>query len=89
VAVSSYTRHYDPNGIDLDYAYWKSIGQRGLGHTVIRRITTQSENPQVQFLAIGPNGEEIQGVFIGDYSAMAVGADLRIPAGPTSAAGPG
>jgi hypothetical protein len=78
VAVSSYTRHYDPSGINLDYAYWKSFGPSGLGHARINRITTQSSDPRIQFLAIGPNGEEIQGVFIGDYSAMAVGTDLRI-----------
>jgi hypothetical protein len=78
VAVSSYTRHYDPDGYFLDYAYWRSSGTSGLGRARIHRITTQSADPRIQFLAIGPNGEEIQGVFIGDYSAMAIGTDLRI-----------
>jgi hypothetical protein len=78
VAISSYTRHYDPNGYFLDYAYWKSVGARGLANASIHRVTTQSADPRIQFVAAGPNGEEIQGVFIGDYSAMAVGVDFRI-----------
>jgi hypothetical protein len=79
VAVSSYTRHYDPSGINLDYAYWKSFGAAGLGHAAIHRITTQSENPQVQFIGVGEqSGQELQGVFIGDYTGLAVGRDLRI-----------
>jgi hypothetical protein len=78
VAVSSYTRHYDPSGYFLDFAYWKSVGATGLGHAKIRRITTQSADPRIQFLTVLPNGQEIQGTFIGDYAAVAVGADFRI-----------
>ena len=51
--VASYTRHYDAGGINLDFAYWKSFGPGGLDHARIRRITTESSNPQIQFLGIG------------------------------------
>ncbi|WP_202878697.1 sialidase family protein [Kribbella jejuensis] len=78
VAITSYTRHYDPNGINLDYAYWSASGTRSLSRAATQRITTVSENPQVQFLSVNPDGTEVQGVFIGDYSAVAIGADLRI-----------
>jgi hypothetical protein len=78
VAVTSYTRHYDPNGINLDYAYWAGSGAQSLTRADTQRITTVSENPQVQFLAVAADGSEIQGVFIGDYSAVAIGSDLRI-----------
>lgn len=80
VAVSAYTRHYDPTGIKLDYAYWKSFGPGGLSSAGIRRITTQSSDPRVQFVAtaIDDPDEILQGVFIGDYTAVSIGADLRI-----------
>jgi hypothetical protein len=80
VAVSSYTRHYDPRGVGLDYAYWKGIGVTGLRSSAIRRITTQTSDPRIQFAApsLEDPDETLQGVFIGDYSAMAVGADLRL-----------
>ena len=80
IAVSSYTRHYDPAGINLDYGYWSSGPGRpsGLAGASLRRITTQSENPQVQFVASTADGEVVQGVFIGDYSAVGIGTDLRI-----------
>ncbi|HST67627.1 MAG TPA: sialidase family protein [Mycobacteriales bacterium] len=80
VAVSSYTRHYDPRGVGLDYAYWKGFGVGSLTRAPIRRITTQTSDPRIQFVAASPDDpeEEIQGVFIGDYTAMAVGADLRL-----------
>jgi hypothetical protein len=80
VAVTAYTRHYDPDGINLDYAYWRSFGPSGLSSARIRRITTQSSDPRIQFVAPSledPN-EEVQGVFIGDYTAVSIGADLRI-----------
>ena len=80
VAVSTYTRHYDPSGVGLDYAYWRGIGVTGLRSSAIRRITTQTSDPRIQFAAASledPN-ETLQGVFIGDYSAIAVGADLRL-----------
>jgi hypothetical protein len=78
VAVTSYTRHYDPNGINLDYAYWAASGAQALSKASLQRITTASQNPQVQFIAVAADGTEIQGVFIGDYSAVAVGSDFRI-----------
>ncbi len=47
-------------------------------HATIHRITRQSENPQIQFIGIGlVSGQILQGTFIGDYSAVAMGADLR------------
>lgn len=78
VAVSFYTRAYDPNGIGLDYAY---VGGNGLGSlkgNAVTRITTQTANPQIQFLGIGfVTGEVLQGEFIGDYTAVTMGSDLR------------
>jgi hypothetical protein len=79
VAVSSYTRHYDANGFNLDFAYWKSFGPGGLRHAAIHRITTQSSDPGIQFVGTGAvSGKELQGLFIGDYNAMAIGTDLKI-----------
>ena len=80
VAVSAYTRHYDAHGVGLDYAYWKGIGVTGLRSAAIRRITTQTSDPRIQFAAASLENpdETLQGVFIGDYSAIAVGADLRL-----------
>ncbi len=78
VAVSFYTRGYDPNGIGLDYAFVAG-SDRTVAHSPIRRITTQTSNPQVQFPLIGAvSGNVLQGGFIGDYTAMAIGTDLRI-----------
>ncbi|SEF37245.1 hypothetical protein SAMN05421837_11373 [Amycolatopsis pretoriensis] len=78
VAVTFYTRAYDPHGIGLDYAYATGWGD-GAGSAPIRRITTQTANPQVQFVGTGAEtGKELQGVFIGDYTAAAVGADFRL-----------
>jgi hypothetical protein len=86
IAITSYTRAYDRNGINLDYAYW-SVGRDRRRHGAgaadmagahINRITTQSENPQVQFVSTDDDGNIYQGVFIGDYSAVAMGDDLRI-----------
>jgi hypothetical protein len=74
VAVTSYTRHYDSRGINLDYAYWSSKDNVRRIH----RITKQSENPQVQFVAQDEDGNIFQGVFIGDYTATALGADMRL-----------
>jgi hypothetical protein len=51
VAVSAYTRHYDPSGVGLDYAYWKGLGVSGLRSSAIRRITTQTSDPRIQFAA--------------------------------------
>ena len=77
VAVSFYTRGYDPNGIGLDYAYVAGDG-RDIADSPIRRITTQTANPQGQFPLIGADGAVLQGGFIGDYSAMAIGWDMRV-----------
>src|SRR4030095_4804967 len=68
VAVSAYTRHYDPSGVGLDYAYWKGIGVTGLRSSGIRRITTQTADPRIQFAApsLENPDETLQGVFIGD-----------------------
>jgi hypothetical protein len=78
VAVSFYTRHYDPSGINVDMAWAGSNGLGNLQHAAVHRITTQSENPQVQFVAIGNvTGQVLQGVFIGDYTAVAMGSDLK------------
>jgi hypothetical protein len=78
VAVTYYTRHYDPGGIKLDYAFQSGWG-RFVAHDRIRRITTESSDPSIQFVAAGlVTGKELQGVFIGDYTAVAVGADFRI-----------
>jgi len=78
VAVTYYTRHYDPNGIGLDYAYTEApewnLG--ALAHNRLQRVTTQTSNPQIQFVAAGlVSGAELQGVFIGDYTAAAMGFD--------------
>jgi hypothetical protein len=77
VAVSYYTRAFDPNGIKLDYAY--SVGWGGgIDGSGVRRITTVSQDPRVQFTAPRPDGSLIQGVFIGDYTGIAMGWDFVI-----------
>jgi hypothetical protein len=73
VAVSYYTRNFDPTGIGVDYAY--SVGW-GSAFGGLRRITTETENPQIQFVGLDAEGNVLQGVFIGDYSAIAMGIDL-------------
>jgi hypothetical protein len=78
VAVSYYTRAYDPNGIGLDYAMSVGWGN-GVASAPVRRITTATQNPQVQFVGVGlQTGKELQGVFIGDYTAVAMGLDFKI-----------
>ncbi len=78
VAVTYYTRTYDPNGIGLDYAYQAGWGDRAARGRV-HRITTQTANPQVQFVGIGlVTGDTLQGTFIGDYTAVSVGLDFKI-----------
>jgi len=77
VAVSYYTRKFDPTGVGVDYAY--SIGWgTGVGGAAPRRITTQTSDPQIQFLGFDEEGNEVQGVFIGDYTDMDIGVDLKI-----------
>jgi hypothetical protein len=77
VALTFYTRNYDPNGIGLDYAYVSARGDiKKLSRAPLTRITTQTANPQIQFLSIGlVTGAILQGVFIGDYTATAMGSD--------------
>jgi hypothetical protein len=78
VAVTYYTRAYDRHGIGLDYAYTAGRGS-AIARAPQHRITTQTSNPQVQFVSTGlESGEVLQGVFIGDYTAVAIGTDLRI-----------
>jgi len=78
VAVSFYTRAYDRNGIGLDMAYVsgeaEDLGR--LGNRRVHRVTSQTSNPQIQFVALGAvTGNVLQGVFIGDYTAVALGSD--------------
>jgi hypothetical protein len=78
VAVTFYTRTYDRQGIGLDYAYAAGWGS-DVGRAPIRRITTETANPQVQFVSTGAeSGEVLQGVFIGDYTAAALGTDFKL-----------
>jgi len=83
VIVTYYTRHFDPTGINLDYAYSSVNGHhddatvvKNMAQATVHRITEQSENPNVQFLGIGlVSGKVLQGEFIGDYTAVAMGSD--------------
>jgi hypothetical protein len=78
LALSFYTRTYDPNGIGLDMAYVAGEAE-DLDHfsrARVHRVTTQTSNPQIQFVAVGfVTGQILQGVFIGDYTAVALGSD--------------
>jgi hypothetical protein len=78
VAVTFYTRAYDPKGIGLDYAYVSAFewDLDDLTHNRLQRITSQTSNPQIQFVAAGAvTGNVLQGVFIGDYTAADMGFD--------------
>ncbi len=78
VAVSFYTRAYDASGINLDMAYVSVEAENlsEIGEARLHRITRESENPQIQFVGIGAGtGKTLQGVFIGDYTAVALGDD--------------
>jgi hypothetical protein len=78
VAVSFYTRVYDQNGIGLDMGYVSGESEDfgELGSHRVHRITSQTSNPQIQFVALGfVTGNVLQGVFIGDYTAVALGSD--------------
>lgn len=78
VALTSYTRHYDSAGINLDYAYWTSTDLFRKHSLPIHRITTQSSNPQVQFVGTDDQGNVVQGTFIGDYTGAVLGSDLKL-----------
>jgi hypothetical protein len=78
VAVSFYTRVYDQHGIGLDMAYVSGDAEDlgSLGNRRVHRVTSQTSNPQIQFVAVGAvTGNVLQGVFIGDYTAVALGSD--------------
>ena len=79
VAVTFYTRTYDAAGTGLDYAaVTSSAGPSlgALGSSRVRRITTQTSDPAIQFVGIGAvTGTILQGVFIGDYTSVAMGTD--------------
>jgi hypothetical protein len=78
VAVSFYTRTYDPKGIGLDMAdvAGEAFDLGSLAGRPLHRVTSQTANPQIQFVAKGAvTGNVLQGVFIGDYTAVALGAD--------------
>jgi hypothetical protein len=75
VALSFYTRHYDPTGIGLDMgAIAGEVDHLARKH--VQRVTSATSNPQVQFVSIGAVSKQVlQGVFIGDYTAVAMGWD--------------
>jgi hypothetical protein len=78
VAVSFYTRHYDPKGIGLDFAYVSGSewDLDSLTHSRLHRVTTQTSDPSIQFVGTGlVSGKVLQGEFIGDYTAVAMGWD--------------
>jgi hypothetical protein len=76
VAVSSYTRQYaGARSVDLDYAFWSSTKGHGSDRFDLQRVTTQSSNPQIQFVGDDDEGNEVQGLFIGDYTGVALGGD--------------
>jgi hypothetical protein len=75
VAVSYYTRTFDPNGTGVDYAWSAGWGSQFGG---LRRITTQTSDPGIQFVGTDEDGNVLQGVFIGDYSAIAMGIDFVV-----------
>jgi hypothetical protein len=78
VAVSFYTRADDRNGVGLDYAFVSGNGDNA-ARGPIRRITTQTSDPRVEFPVIGAeSGQVLQGGFIGDYSAIDVGSDFQL-----------
>jgi len=77
VAVSYYTRYYDPAGIGEDFAM-VSGSRSSIGRAAQLKLTGQTENPQVQFVSVGlVSGSLLQGVFIGDYTAIVMGSDLQ------------
>ena len=77
VALSYYTRKFDPNGIGLDVGISNGESLRDLRGARVARVTTQTSNPQVQFVGIGAvTGQVLQGLFIGDYTGIAIGSDL-------------
>jgi hypothetical protein len=41
-------------------------------------VTTQSSDPGVQFVSTDDKGNEVQGVFIGDYTGVVLGRDHQL-----------
>lgn len=77
VAVSTYTRSFDPNGVGLEVVMNAATGIGNLKKSPTTRVTTATSNPQVQFLTFSAlNGQVLQGAFIGDYTSIAMGRDL-------------
>ncbi len=77
LAVSYYTRHYDAAGHGLDVAMNSGTGIGNLRNSSPARVTTQTSDPNVQFVGVGAvSGQILQGEFIGDYTAIAMGSDL-------------
>ena len=76
IAVTFYTRNYDPNGTGLDYASVSGNSIEAVVRNQVARISTQTSDPAIQFVSIGAvTGKILQGVFIGDYTAVALGSD--------------
>lgn len=76
VVVSFYTRKYDAAGIGLDYASLSGEALDALATKKLHRLTTETANPQVQFVSAGAVTKKVlQGVFIGDYTSIALGRD--------------
>lgn len=77
-AAAFYTRAYDPwnptanqFGVGLDYA------MVGSGLSGLRRVSTQTSDPRIMFTAEGLVSHNLlSGVFIGDYTGIALGSDL-------------
>ncbi len=61
----------------MDFAYWRinAVPGHAVSAGPLTRITTQSSDPRVQFIGLSPEGHVLQGVFIGDYAAVSMGAD--------------
>ncbi|WP_020141789.1 sialidase family protein [Terracoccus sp. 273MFTsu3.1] len=77
VAVSTYTRSFDTGGIGLDVVMNGATGIGNIKKSPTVRVTTQTSNPQVQFVTVGAvSGQVLQGAFIGDYTSIAMGSDL-------------
>ncbi len=76
VAVSFYTREYDPKGTGLDVASVAAEEFGDLSGAPVRRLTTETSDPHIQFVSVGAVTHQVlQGVFIGDYTAVAMGSD--------------
>jgi hypothetical protein len=76
VAVSFYTRVYDQNGVGLDMGYVAGEAENLNRLGRVHRVTSQTSDPNIQFVGVGAvTGNVLQGEFIGDYTAVALGSD--------------